>query len=165
MKHPVTKFLLSVTILLGLTPQVTPILAAPKAQFQTHKIDSQVTFSPQTREQVVLEINFLVRSFLCALDGRRAALLAKLASPSMRSEFADAHALMTAMTRAHAPVIGAKNIFLHLPDVKKNIAVQTVFLDDRKGRPWKATYILHRDIDGRFGIIGCVVKRLKGKLV
>ena len=165
MKHLVTKFLLSVTILLGLTPQVTPTLAAPTAQFQIHKIDSQVAFHSQTKEQTILEINFLVRSFLWALDDRQEALLAKLASPSIRSEFADAHALMTAMTRAHAPVIGAKNIFLHLPDVKKNMAVQTVFLDDRKDRPWKATYILRRDIDGRFGIIGCVVKRLKGKLV
>ncbi len=165
MKHFVTKFLLSVTILLGLAPQITQTLAASDAQFLTHKIDSQVTYFPQTKEQIVLEINFLVRSFLWALDGRKAILLAKLASPAMRSEFPNAQALMRAMTRAHAPVIGARSIFLHLPQVKMNMAIQTVFLDDNKGQTWKATYILRRDIDGRFGIIGCVVKRLKGKLI
>ena len=110
-----------------------------------------------------VEINFVVRSFLWALDGRQAKLLDKFVSPAFRAGFSNPNVMLLVMTRIHRPVMGAERVFIYLPTLRNGMAVQTVYLLDAKRRAWKTTYILRRDASGHFKVIACVVTKLAGK--
>jgi hypothetical protein len=111
----------------------------------------------------VFEINFTIRAFLWAVSNRRPEILVKTVSPVLRAEFPNPQTMLIALSAVHAPVIGAKYVFLHIPDFTNGFVVQAVYLDDRFGNPWKATYILRRSENGQYGVTGCFVKKLVGE--
>lgn len=165
------KLVLIMATIVGLIPGLAPGTFTNLAYASNHESQAEEQY-PQlvppsvirknTRQQV-LEINFTVRTFLWALDRKKPKILAKIAAPQMLADFPNANMMMATMARVHKPVIGAKNVFLHLPTIKKNTAVQVVYLQDIKGNSWKATYMLKRSNTGRYGVFGCVLKKLPGK--
>ena len=172
MKHFATK----IAVVLGL---ISTIIANPNIITNHAKADQLVanpvgrvisslpvkldaTGKIQANQRDIIEINFTVRAFLWALNHRQPKILSMVAAQQLQEKFANSRLLMVAMNTAHAPVVGAKEVFLHTPDIDGNHAVQAVFLSDRRGIPWRATYQLSKNLSGRYGITDCTMKMLSG---
>ena len=114
-------------------------------------------------ERNIAEINFTVRMYLWALDQRQVEILAKVTAPVFQAKFSDVRTMMGSMSLVHRPVMGAKNIFLHTPDLSGNQSVQTVFFVGRHSNHWMGKYSLSRNDNGQYGITDVIIKKLAGE--
>ena len=98
-----------------------------------------------------------------ALAQRQAEILAKVTAPVLRNKFPDFRTMQVSMSLAHGPVMGAKNVFLHTPDLGNNQTLQTVYFIGRHGNHWMGQYNLKRNENGQYGIANYRIRKLAGE--